>query len=133
MNHIFLWLHNNKFRAVCFLIGWTALIFYLCLKPMTGMPKIKIPHLDKLVHVILFGGFNYLYLNYLRFIDKRILKVSFILTGAFGLLIEILQRSGIFGLRSFEWMDVVADTLGGVLAGLVFYKFYKKYYQLAKR
>lgn len=126
MIHIMLWLNKNKIRAVFFLIGWTALIFYLCLKPMEGIPKFAIPHLDKILHIILFGGFNYLYLNYLTIVDGKILILSVILTFVFGLLIEIIQKTGIFGARSFEMMDIVADTTGGIISALFYYFIFKK-------
>ena len=51
-------------------LGWTVLLLGLCLMPARWFPNretetvrsLRIPHLDKLIHVVLFAGFSVLWM-----------------------------------------------------------------------
>jgi VanZ family protein len=89
--------------------GYTTLITAMLLVPMPSDPAPKVPGLDKLVHVALF-----LLLGWVWHLAARPKKVWFLALGfIYGLAIEILQQ---FTGRSFEYLDLVADSVGLVVA-----------------
>lgn len=75
---------------------------------------------DKFGHFSLFATWTILYGLAFSLISKK--KFSWwtpIIAGIiFGVLIEVLQNYLPYN-RSFEWMDIVADALGALAAGLV--------------
>ncbi len=105
---------------------WVALIFVLLLLPQglfsSSSPRIiNIPHLDKLVHCSLFGGFCFLLFFFVKqrlsFGDKKIMLISFLITFVFGFLTEILQALTYqWCTRNFALSDLFADSVGAILA-----------------
>lgn len=88
-------------------IVWTLLIFVACSWPGKQMPEAPIVGFDKLVHVGLFGTWTVLWL--LAYPEKAIL---IILSGiAYGVGIEFYQEAMPLD-RSFDWLDIVADSIG---------------------
>ena len=112
-------------------LGWTILtIVLLCLPgsafPSKGLFNLNIPHLDKVVHVILFGGVILFWCQY--FFQKKdwnrnrrftvvILALS---TIALGIILEYIQLNYIPN-RSFDRGDILANSLGTMAFGLFFY------------
>ncbi len=86
-----------------------------CLMPPSGLPKTTaVPGLDKVVHIVLFAAWSFLFAGY-----TRSNAVVVLLTGlALGLGIEFLQEFSALG-RSFEWWDVAADLAGALLGYLI--------------
>jgi VanZ family protein len=79
----------------------------------------RIPHLDKLVHFFLFGGFVWLWYFSLNKDPKNhppevILKNIFLISAFYGISMEFIQY--FFTARSFEIWDIVADILGAGIA-----------------
>jgi hypothetical protein len=107
-------------------LSWTILtIALLCLPgsmvPGTGIFATK--NLDKIVHVILFG-FNVLFWGWhfatVEKPEKRLrylFLASVVLVILLGVSMEYVQLYFIPN-RSFDAWDIVADTVGAVLAGL---------------
>jgi len=113
---------SNKF----FPVSWTIFtILLLCLPgslvPGTGIFGWK--HLDKVVHLILFGSNVLLWGWYYDSTDRSVrqLKIIFIGTtiimSALGIIMEYVQLYFIPN-RSFDTGDIVADIAGAILAGL---------------
>nr|WP_262901953.1 VanZ family protein [Pinibacter aurantiacus] len=81
-------------------------------------------HIDKIAHVILFGGLVVtwaLFLNRNHFYSKQLTKfllILFLLSTANGILLEFVQKYYIPN-RSFDLFDIVADTCGAA-AGFLF-------------
>ncbi len=94
---------------------WTLLMLVTCLMPPSGLPKTTaVPGLDKVVHIVLFAAWSFLFAGY-----TRSNAVVVLLTGlALGLGIEFLQEFSALG-RSFEWWDVAADLAGALLGYLI--------------
>jgi len=93
--------------------------------PPSGLPTIKIPGIDKVVHFGLFVVFTLLLIsemNYQRVqltISNRHKWVGFIVASVYGGLIELTQLY-LFTSRSAEWADFFADILGAAVAVLVY-------------
>lgn len=101
---------------------WTVLIFFL-LTINTGsiesVPLLGIKHLDKLVHIFLFGT---LYILWALFLDAKmkitlpVLLGLFIAVSGYGIGMEFYQD--LFTTREFELADIFADAAGALLGGL---------------
>src|SRR5262245_8164185 len=106
--------------------GWTAMtIFLLCLPgsaiPSTGVFSTE--GIDKVVHAILFGGIVLLCgINlYFRRNQKtkwqQIIVYLTLFSVGLGIGLEFLQRYVIPN-RSFDGNDIIADSIGAVLAAV---------------
>ena len=113
---------NKIFYSVWPATLWSALILVLLTLPGSVFPSeglLGVPHLDKVVHIILFGFFVYAWTLYFRNNSKeqRFTILFFVLTAcAYGIIMEYVQRDYIPN-RSFDPGDVVADCAGSLLAG----------------
>lgn len=119
---------NKKLIA----ISWNVLILIFCLINLSNInevQKIHIPNLDKVVHFIFYTTSSFLWSWAL--LNKKAaafkLNLTLIVFGLilFGLMVEFLQD--ILPIqRSFEWLDVLCNTLG-VLFGTTVYLIYTKF------
>jgi len=110
-----------KKQATVIAIVWTALIFIGCFTPGKELPEVHVPLIDKWAHLVLFSGFTFFWLctNPTRKAVYLIrMLVIAILLGAF---IEVMQGILVFLGRSMEFMDAVADTIGGFIGITTFY------------
>ncbi len=121
MKQIFLEDSPYKKRARVLAIIWTLLIFILCLLPGKDIPKVRIPSADKYVHIILFGGFAFLWLCGYPTRNIFFLIIIFFITVFFGWFIEFLQGLLKSLGRSKDFMDLLADSGGDLLAVLLFW------------
>lgn len=112
-----------KKRARWLAIGWTLLIFILCLIPANELPKVDVPFIDKWAHVVLFAGFSFLWLlagpstQFWRLL--MLLGISIFI----GWLVEYIQGNYVPG-RYQDDMDTLADAVGGLAGILLFVLFY---------
>lgn len=100
-------------------IGWTLLIFILCLIPANELPKVDVPFIDKWAHVVLFAGFSFLWLSAgptTRFLPLVILLGISIFIGW---LVEYIQGNYVPG-RYQDDMDTLADAVGGLVGIIIF-------------
>ena len=105
-------------------IAWSVLIALLTLVPGNYIPRVLSfmdwlsP--DKLVHLILFSTFSYLYIEGFRRQAKRsVLRKNAVLTSlllgmVFAIFTEVMQKFAIPG-RNGNVFDLLADLLGLVL------------------
>ena len=91
-----------------------ALIMLLATTMKSGdeMPKFDIPYMDKIVHFGIFGVLGFL----ISYEKRRADIVTLALCALYGAAIEVIQL--FLPWRSFEWADMLADTLGA-LAGIL--------------
>lgn len=108
-----------KKRARLLAIGWTLLIFVLCLMPANEIPKVDIPFIDKWAHVLLFAGFSFFWLC--AYPTRRLLPLLgwLALSVFIGWLVEYIQGNFVPG-RFQDDMDTLADAVGG-LAGIIIF------------
>ena len=102
-----------KLQKIWLLIGlcYIVAIFYLCLRKTA--PSIPvIPHLDKVLH---FSAYYCLMSYFSLLLKASSYKKIFVLFVFMGILIELLQL--MTGYRSFELLDILANT-AGLVAGL---------------
>jgi len=121
MGKVFSDITVNKKRARLLAILWTLLIFFLCFLPARDVPEVNVPLIDKWVHFILFGVFSFLWLLSSESCTLKGLFLIFIASVALGSLVEFFQGVLTFLGRSCENMDILADSIGGLLGVIIFY------------
>lgn len=109
-------------------IGWTIITIVLLCLPGSSIPGegfvFNIPNLDKIVHVILFGGIVLFWGAHYAFRPERpqgwqkLVILLAILSTGLGIVLEYVQFYFI-PLRSFDIYDIVADTSGALAAMLL--------------
>ena len=96
-------------------LGWAIIILVLSSLSPPKTPKIHLfEGLDKVVHFsiyLMFSGFIFRELKKVNKINPY--KLSIIIPVFYGVLMEILQHF-VFRGRSFELMDIVANSLGAI-------------------
>lgn len=104
-----------KKHARSLAILWTLLIFVGCFWPGKDLPKVDVPFIDKWTHLVLFGGFTFLWLCARPKINPLSLFTLALISVLLGSFIEVMQGLLTFLGRSAEFMDAVADSVGGLL------------------
>jgi len=115
MNRVFSPDSPYKKQARFLAILWTLLILVACFTPGKEIPKVDVPYIDKWTHLVLFGGFTFLWLCTKPLLQMKWLISLFLIAVAFGSFIELMQGLLSFLGRSMEFMDAVADSIGGLL------------------
>ena len=105
-------------------LSWTIIIFILLSIPGSVIPKepvFVIPQLDKIVHIVLFGGFVWLWCYYyqarpaaLQQLIRRFFYI-FVAAAVYGIGMEYVQKYFI-PLRDFDEADIIADLIGASLS-----------------
>jgi hypothetical protein len=121
-----LWkLFQSKWTAV----GWTIIIFILMILPPGSLPNrgiFGVPNLDKLVHMVMFGGFVWFW-YYSRNTESKTKSLLFrlvLLSAVYGISMEFVQEN--FTERNFDIWDIVADISGATLVWIWINKWGKK-------
>jgi VanZ family protein len=118
----------RKYLAALYVpVTWTIIIGVLLTLPGSVLPSetaFKIPQLDKIVHMGLFGGFVFLWSLYLskRTTALRVLLkwffIFYIIANVYGISMEYVQKYWIPG-RDYDLADIIADMAGaGIAYGL---------------
>ncbi|MDR1847566.1 MAG: VanZ family protein [Bacteroidales bacterium] len=117
------------------LFVWTFILFLALLMPKNKLmtkPRfiIDIPHIDKAVHIFLFGVFAFLLTKFLSLQSltrQKLITKSISLTLVLSLLTEVLQKLLSQWIeRNFSWLDVLADLIGASLALIIYFFIRKK-------
>ena len=103
-------------------IAWFFLILYLLTIPGKELPQadwMDNLHVDKLIHISLFGGLTFLFfwgiLSTKPGVEVRTLLITIaILALSYGIAMEFVQKYWIPN-RSFDGWDIVADGVGSFL------------------
>lgn len=107
-------------------VSWTLLTIILLCLPGATIPSAGIfaaKGIDKLVHVLLFGGivffwaFNLYACRGEKLKWRKTIAILAFLSIALGIVLEFLQLYCIPN-RSFDGYDIIADSAGALLAGL---------------
>ena len=106
---------------------WTILTIVLLCIPGSAFPGgglFHIPHFDKVVHVILFGGIVWWWVLYFDSRDLEVLTslskivLLVVLSVALGITLEFVQLNFIPN-RSFDPGDIYANAAGSLLAAIL--------------
>ena len=105
---------------------WAVVIAILSLLPGNDLPKVRIPHIDKMVHFTIYLVFGALLMygfakqykgKALRFKPEWIV-IGF--TALWGTLMEVMQLL-FTKTRHFEYLDILTNIIGSIL-GIVLLK-----------
>lgn len=113
-----MWKFKKKQFIGISIIGWALIIFILCSLPGRDLPNpyVDVPFLDKIVHFCMFFLFTFLItiatVWYSSITFARLCLIAVSISFFYGGFIEIAQHY-LFH-RSGEWLDLIADLLGGV-------------------
>ena len=102
------------------------LILWLTLapKPLGDEPPQLFPGADKVVHAIMFGFLTVVLLTDFqrrrlwRSLRWKVVIFFILISSAFGSLIEVCQLKMGMG-RGFEWEDIIADSAGAIICGVI--------------
>jgi VanZ family protein len=110
-------------------ITWTLAMGVACLVSVSGIPKVAVESADKGVHSIMHFGFTWLWLSYLntteRVLKERLVLLVVIASLVFGICLEMAQEAFTTN-RTAEIRDVMANTVGAIVAGVVWLIWKKK-------
>jgi len=112
---------------------WAIIVTGLCGTNGSNLPHFEFSSLiriDKVAHLLLFGTETYLIAIAARKVNQvktnfQIIFPAFLIGTGFGILIEILQAT-VFTNRTFDYLDMVANTLGCLIAWLLLSLKFKK-------
>lgn len=124
---------DNKTPAPLFIIfslGWLILSTVLLTLPGSAFPRqnwLGGVHLDKWIHLLLFGILTFLWCRaFLARPGKWLFIVIAVLAAVYGIAMEFVQEWWIPN-RSFEMIDIFADLGGAVLGlGIFWVRYLKK-------
>lgn len=106
-------LKGNLFLAIA--IGVTLGILYLSLMQTSHLPSLPIQHLDKFFHFLAYTSLAICWFAYFVIFKKIERNLHFntiaILLVFFGIIVEILQKN-LTDYRTFDWLDILANTSG---------------------
>lgn len=102
---------------------WTIMVLVLTMTPSESLPKAQIFSYDKIGHFGMIGGWTGLLglivFYYKKNYNAQLLPIFF--TGVlFGITIEIFQLLLPIN-RLFSWYDIIANSLGALVAVLVLF------------
>ena len=115
---------NPKVLAII----WSSIILFLSLVSKVffsiGGSLNNVVGMDKIVHIFLYGVNTFLWSRALLSDNKDLVRILFLFLGmlAFGFTIEVMQMT-LTTDRSFDWYDVVANTIGIIVGITVYLKF----------
>lgn len=102
---------------------WTCLVIALSLVDLSDVKaeSIAIPHKDKIVHFIFYSVLTFLWAmafnsSYKSKYSQQLIIV--VICVLLGMIIEVLQGYAGFN-RSFEWLDIITNTIGAIFGYLI--------------
>jgi VanZ family protein len=104
-------------------LAWAMIILVLCATPGQYIPSanwMELLSLDKFVHALIFFILSALLIvvaiTYHQ--NSRLMLLYVVFSMMYGMLMELMQ-AWYFSNRSADWMDVIANSLGCVVAFMV--------------
>ena len=99
-------------------------IWIVCLIPIPETPLSDVALMDKWTHIALYFVFtSCIYWEHLKsrraITSKRLFIIAFLIPLLMGGLIEIVQATCTHGIRSGDWYDFFANSIGVILAQLI--------------
>jgi VanZ family protein len=113
---------SHRFPA----LAWTIFIFILLSLPGKMLPNenhFSLPQLDKLVHIVLFGSFVFLWSFYYSTkrknsnLNRKYLTIT-IIACFYGYAMELVQKYFVPN-RDYDINDIAADVIGAIIGFVV--------------
>lgn len=111
---------------------WLVVITYLSTMSPGSVPKMSnmhIPHLDKLVHCVMYLVLSFLLSLVLvrkyEVYTISIVVVVFLFTVSYGIAMELVQKY-VVKTRTGDIIDALANSIGAIMGIVAFYYMYKK-------
>lgn len=119
MRYLLYLIKKYPFSCLCI-----AAIWVLCLMPVPETPLQDVALADKWAHLIMYGGTcSMIWIEYLRRHSRinwqRCIVLAVVGPIMMSGVIELLQAYCTFGMRSGDWLDFLANSIG-VMIGLIF-------------
>ena len=123
-------------RKYPFTLALIAVIWVLCLMPIPENPLSHVSMIDKWTHLVMYGTLCLvLWCEFTHHGAGRALSIGrwlplWLLPVAMSGIIELVQRYCTGGMRSGEWLDFAANSLGASLVqpvGYLYYIWYSKH------
>ena len=113
--------------------AWTLVILYLSLSPKENFPKVSVINFDKFVHLMMYLVLTFLFV--VAFFKKFPTnpKTYYLFPLMIGLFVgggTELAQSIEFINRKADWLDMISNSLGAILAVVIFYYLNKKSHAL---
>lgn len=113
------------------MVFWFVFVFVLCAYPGNYIPEVAFLNklsFDKIIHLIIFFGLNHLSIRSLFYNNQFSIVFSLLISELvilYGITLEYMQT--VFFINRFgEWIDVLANTTGTILAAYFSIKIYNK-------
>jgi VanZ family protein len=122
------------FNTYTYSFLWAFLILCVCGMNGSYFPEIHFTDIiqpDSLAHITLFGLQTWFIATDRKRkspsngLSLRLIPPAFVISAMYGLIIEVLQAT-VFINRSYDYMDMAANTLGCALASFVLFLKFKK-------
>ena len=107
-------------------ISITLFIGYLSLKKIDYLP-VQLSHSDKVYHAIAYFSLGLTWLlSFPKSLQKKKLKYAIVISCViYGIVIEVLQGT-LTAYRTASLLDILANTVGVIVAMMIFKQVYKK-------
>lgn len=109
-------------------VAYAAVIFFFSSRTPKGLPKIEIPHIDKVVHASEYAGLGFLLCRALRRREAPTtvdVAVAIVLGTAYGVSDEYHQTF-VPGRSGNDLGDLAADAIGSSLGALLYARLIKR-------
>lgn len=107
-------------------VVWLLLILFAMLTPGNNFPDASFNFEDKLIHLVCFGTLSFLWCGvgvkraFVNGLQGRVLRNFLIFGIAAGIVLECAQLFIPF--RSFDFMDMIVNEIGGITGLLAYFK-----------
>ena len=122
---------QNRIYNYRFAIAWAMLILFACGASPGTLSELRLEDLfgyDKPIHALLFGMQAWLLINanlkHIKVSSHKVIILWCTVSAMFGALIELLQKF-VFTGRSYDYFDMLANTLGCVIVYFIASKKFK--------
>mgnify|MGYP006430355575 CR=1 FL=1 len=110
-------------------ITLTLFILFLSLIRVDDLPDLKVKEMDKYYHSFAYFTLTFSWLSFFQIknktLNKKFLFLIIIALTIFGIVIEVLQRY-LTNYRLFDYQDMIANTIGVLIASSLFLGIRKK-------
>ncbi len=117
---------SSEFK-VFIAFAYTALVTVTSLISISNVPTIKLPYKDKVIHFLFYLLMVIIWFWSIKKKNYKNLTIIVVISIIYGIIIEVLQKE-LTQYRTFDKYDILANTMGTIVAYLFCMWFLKKNY-----